>query len=114
MIGRKTICKALKLYCHAFFFFIEITHCMKSVHSRSSSGPHFPALGLNTERYSVSLHIQSECVKIQTRITPNTDTFYAVTACRLGRFIKGGPEIKGSDHRCFIFSAQNSLIHHIN
>ena len=87
---------------------------MKSVHSRSSSGPHFPALGLNTERYSVSLHIQSECVKMQTRITPNTDTFYAVTACRLGRFIKGGSEIKGSDHRCFIFSAQNSLIHHIN
>ena len=26
----------------------------------------------------VSLHIQSECGKIRTRITPNTDTFYAV------------------------------------
>ena len=32
----------------------------------------------NTERYSVSLRIQSECAKIQTRITPNTDTFHAV------------------------------------
>ena len=31
------------------------------------SGPYFPAFGLNTERYSVSLHIQSECGKIRTR-----------------------------------------------
>ena len=30
-------------------------------------------------RYSVSLRIQSECGKMRTRITPNTDTFYAVT-----------------------------------
>ena len=34
-------------------------HCMKSVRSRSYSGPHFPALRLNTERYGVSVHIQS-------------------------------------------------------
>ena len=27
------------------------------------SGPYFPAFGLNTERYEVSLHIQSECRK---------------------------------------------------
>ena len=40
--------------------------------------PHFPAFGLNTERYGVSLRIQSECWEIWTRITPNTDTFYAV------------------------------------
>ena len=31
------------------------------------SGPHFPAFGLNTERYSISLRIQSECGKIRTR-----------------------------------------------
>ena len=31
------------------------------------SGPYFPALGLNTERYFVSLRIQSECGKIHTR-----------------------------------------------
>ena len=55
------------------------THCVKSVRIRSYSGPHFPAFGLNTERYSVSLRIQSECGKIRTRITPNRDTFYAVT-----------------------------------
>ena len=42
------------------------------------SGPYFSAFGLNTERYGVSLRIQSECGKMQTRITPNTDTFYAV------------------------------------
>ena len=40
--------------------------------------PYFSAFGLNTERNSVSLRIQSECGKIRTRITPDTDTFYAV------------------------------------
>ena len=53
-------------------------HYVKSVLIRSYSGPYFPAFGLNTKRYGVSLRIQSECGKIQTRITPNTDTFYAV------------------------------------
>ena len=41
-------------------------HCVKSVQIRSFSGPYFPAFGLNTERYSLSLHIQSECGKIRT------------------------------------------------
>ena len=31
------------------------------------SGLYFPAFGLNTERYGVSLRIHSECGKIQTR-----------------------------------------------
>ena len=31
-----------------------------------------------TERYGVSLRIHSECGKIRTRKTPNTDTFHAV------------------------------------
>ena len=31
------------------------------------SGPHFPAFGLNTERYEVTLHIQSEYGKIRTK-----------------------------------------------
>ena len=56
-------------------------HCVKGVSIRSYSGPHFPAFGLNTERYEVSkvpLRIQSECRKMRTRITPNTDTFYEV------------------------------------
>ena len=52
-------------------------HGVKSARIRSYSGPHFPAFGLNTERYCVSLCIQSECGKMRTRITPNMDTFYA-------------------------------------
>ena len=38
-------------------------------------GPFFPAFGLSTERYGVSVRIQSECRKIRGRKTPNTDTF---------------------------------------
>ena len=51
---------------------------MKNVRIESFPGPCFPAFGLNTERYRVSLRFQSECGKIWTRKTPNTDTFYAV------------------------------------
>ena len=39
-------------------------------YSELSFGPHFAAFGL--------LRIQSECGEMQTKITPNTDTFYAV------------------------------------
>ena len=42
----------------------------------------FSALGLNMENYRVNLHIQSECGKIWTRKTSNTDTSHAV--CSLG------------------------------
>ena len=45
----------------------------------------FPAFGLNTERYSVSLRIQSECGKTWTTITLNTDTFYAVPCTNIRR-----------------------------
>ena len=50
----------------------------ESVRSPIFSVLYFPAFGLNTERYSVYLRIQSECKKIKTRKTPNTDTFHAV------------------------------------
>ena len=58
-------------------------NCVKSIRIRNFSCPYFPAFGLNAvsrsrTEYSVSLRIQSECGKIRTRITPNTDTFYAV------------------------------------
>ena len=53
-------------------------HCIKSVRIRSYSGPHFPTFGLDRDKCSVSLRIQSECRKMRTRITPNTDTFHAV------------------------------------
>ena len=51
---------------------------VKSVRIRSYSGPYFPAFGLNTESYGVSLCIQCGYGKIRTRIIPNMDTFYAV------------------------------------
>ena len=58
-------------------------HYAKSVRIRSYSGRYFATLGLNTERYSVSLRIQSKCEKIRTRITPNMDTFLAVSPWNL-------------------------------
>ena len=48
-------------------------HCVKSVRVRSYSGPYFSALGLNTERYEISLRIQSKYGNI-----PNMDNFHAV------------------------------------
>ena len=56
-------------------FILQVIHCVKSV-------PYFRAFGLNTGRYRVSFHIQSECGKMQTRITPNTNTFYALTVLK--------------------------------
>ena len=53
-------------------------HYVKSVRIRSYSGLYFPVFGLNTKRDGVSLRIQSECEKMRTRITPNTDTFYVM------------------------------------
>ena len=45
-------------------------YCMKGFRIRSFSGPYFPAFGLNTDIYSVSLHIQSECAKIRAKPLP--------------------------------------------
>ena len=68
--------KVVLLLQHTKASFHFSIHCVKSVPNRSYSGPYFPAFGLNKERYRVSLRIQSECGKIRTRITLNTDTFY--------------------------------------
>ena len=45
--------------------FTHCPHCVKTVRIRSYSGPYFSALGLNTERFGVSLRIQSECGEIR-------------------------------------------------
>ena len=58
-----------------WWYSVKPFHCEKSVLILSFSGLYFPAFGLNTEIYSVNLRIQSECRKIRTRKTPNTDTF---------------------------------------
>ena len=63
------------------------------------SGPYFPAFGLDTEIYGVFLRIQSECGKVQTRITPNTDTFYAVLKLT----------IKTPEQRLFNFKQVNDV-----
>ena len=62
----------------SFQIIVNGYHYVKIFRIRSYFGPHFPAFGLNTERYGVSLRIQSESGKMRTRITPNTDTFHAV------------------------------------
>ena len=68
----------LRKWGYLIIIFARKHHCVKSVCARSYSGSYFPAFGLNTERYSVSLHIQSKCGKVRTTITSNRDTFYAV------------------------------------
>ena len=64
------------------FKIIDITesrlHCVKSDRIRNYYGLQFFTFELNTERYSVTVRIQSECGKIRTRITPNKNIFYAV------------------------------------
>ena len=56
---------------------------MKNALIRSYSDPHFLAFGLNTKKHGVSLRIQSKCGKMQTRTTPNVETFYAVLIDKL-------------------------------
>ena len=56
-------------------YYCTLLHCVESVHIQRFSGPYFPALGLNTERYGVSLRIQPECEKIQTIIL-RAETFF--------------------------------------
>ena len=58
----------ITLLIHVGFFAIlhkkiNLNHCVKSVRIRSFSGPYFSAFGLNTDRYEVSLRIQSKCGK---------------------------------------------------
>ena len=80
-----------QLKLETFLFFLELfliliifrkkysdNHCVKSVRIWSFSGPHLTAFGINTERYSVSLRIQSKYLKIWTRKTRNTNTFHKV------------------------------------
>ena len=56
---------------------MHIHDCVKCLLVWSYSGSFSLLFGLNTERYDVYFHIQSECGKIQTRITPNMETVHA-------------------------------------
>ena len=55
------------------------SHCVKSVRIRSFSGPYFTAFRQSTERYSISLRLQSEFGKLRTRKTSNTDSSHTVS-----------------------------------
>ena len=66
--------------CRSPSIILKCSHFVKSVCIRSFPGPYFPTLGLNTERYGVSLHINSERGKIRTRKTPNMDIVYALSS----------------------------------
>ena len=63
-----------------------------SVCIRSFSGAYFPAFGLNTKRYSVSLRTQFECGKIRTRKNPNTDIFHPVQFIFISDITRFGEE----------------------
>ena len=62
------------------------------------SGPYFPAFGLNTERYRVSLRIQSECGKIRTTKKSKLDTFHRVQRLL---FVETAVRKIDTQHKCF-------------
>ena len=92
--GQKYFKKPISFWKSSNNFGLE--HCVKSVLIRSFSGLYFPTFGLHTERYSVSLRIQSECGKIRTTKTPNIDNFHAV------RFMIVSPQLVNSAKRKFL------------
>ena len=53
-----------------------LKHCVKSFSIRTVSDPYFLAFWLNTERYGISLCIQSKWGKTRTRKIPNMTTFH--------------------------------------
>ena len=86
--SKQTLCKKCTysdLFCSAFF-------------------SHFPSFGLNTERYRVSVRIRENARKMRTRITPNTDTFYAVWFSNFN-----SESIVNLSNYCYSFSKRNSI-----
>ena len=52
---------------------LRLLTASKSVRIKCSSVSHFPLFGLNTQIHFVNLLIPSDCGKMLTRKTPNTD-----------------------------------------
>ena len=65
-------------------YLFDASHCVESVRIQSYSGPNWTEYG---ERYVISLRIHFECGKMWTRITPNTDTFCAVSFIKIDLFL---------------------------
>ena len=74
---------------------LSFLHCVKRVHILSFSSSHFPAFGLNTERYGISLRTQSKCWKIRTIKAQNTDTFHAVLSIMLSYYFSSEAVLQG-------------------
>ena len=55
------------LFSKMYRWFLQNEHFLKSIQIRVFSGRYFLAFGLNTERYGVSLRIQSKFGKMRTR-----------------------------------------------
>ena len=75
------------------------------------SGPYFPTFALNTERYSLSLRIQSECGKIRTRKTPYLDTF--LVSFKLNTLSDMKPVLFGRTYEIIMRSSYFKMIMYI-
>ena len=80
---------------------LDKRYCVKSFRIRSYSGPLFPIFGLNTERWGIFLGVQSECGKMRTRITPNTNTFHAVRESLESKFFRASSNKISSLRVCY-------------
>ena len=69
--------------------------------------PYFPAFRLNTERYSVYLRIHSEFGKMRTRMTPNTEAFYAVEGSFKEINVQSDPMNASFTHLLNVFKVNN-------
>ena len=68
------------IYVFMAYWVIILISCVKSVRIRSYSGPHFSRIFSHSDWIRSPYSVR--CGKMRTRITPNTDTFYAVISWR--------------------------------
>ena len=75
------------------------------------SGPYFPTVGLNTERYGVSLRTQSEFGKCGPEKTPYLDTFHVMVTIttRAIWFLKSVPKFIPIIDIFFLFVVNHSV-----
>ena len=82
--------------CLQVVFRIAVLHCIKSVHIRRYSGPHFPAFELNMERYFlVRIFPHSDWIRTDTEylhfyscLTPIEDNIFAPIQVSSRKFCK--------------------------
>ena len=61
----------------------KTSHCIKSPRIQSFSDRYFPVFGVNAEIYRVNICFQSQCEKIRTRKTLNTNTFRVMSCTEI-------------------------------